>query len=494
MATHEGNIDGIEAIEDGQDGNEANPRNNGEHDHVEGDGLEGGDGQHDENPGEDTEGEALRMLANMPENIKEAARLWGPQEFIQALSEGVELKKKRQRAKQNGDHSTEGEDTNPRRKAPSTTSEVEFGERSVPISEVLKIMREERRAERASCENQSRRSAIPPRPQTYDGLASGELFIEEFIFYIENSGPGNPHPSDFTNSFAAFLTDRAKIWYKRLSSKDQHNWDILLPLFRTDFVDHFREEARDAYKHRRQGAGETVEAYSNEMDRLLSTAGLPREEMLDVYITNLRSAIRRHVKSFSPKSIREAERLALEKEADIKESHIYFSPSDGPSADAEDHVLQRLLDRINSLATESVSPPQEPKKPSPSLEEDVLSKIMAKLQILQQKGKPAPRKHTVASLAAGAAAPSKRKNKGSKKKKGTAPQESTTDTGNQESTPTAAPVYPQMPYSYFPGPMMPPFQGPAFYPYPPPGYGNQVPRQTQNLSQAPASHSQNQGN
>lgn len=518
MATNKGNVDRIEEQE--QEENEGNREAN----HHEGDvGSQHGDGdvdsQHeDDNPARGNGGEPEEtldmMLAAMPDNVKKAAREWEPKEFIEALSEAVEIKKAKKLSKAAQGSSSiedteEPQPTNPpttrnsRRRKSSTGSELhgcDLKERTVPVSEVLKIMREERRAERASCELQSRRSAIPPRPHTFDGLTSGEHFLEEFVFYIENSGPGTPHQTDYTNSFAAFLTDRAKIWYKRLSSSDQHNWGTLAKLFREDFVDHFREEAKEAYKHRCQGSGETVESYSNDMDRLLSNAGLSKDDMLEVYIANLKSALRRHVRKQRPANIREAERLAREKEADIKESLHYFSPAEDTPADSEDQMLNRLLERVQALTSAQTTTKQEVRKTPKELEDDLISKLLEKIQLVQSKGKPASRKPTLAALSTVKAAGGKRKGAKARKKKNTAQEEDETPQHHVEAAAPPVPSvntpgYPPMQFPFYPGPMMPhmpQFQGQAFFPYPPPGYGHQAPMQNQvhHKSTTP----QNQGN
>lgn len=489
MATKEGNM-GEEIVADvhGPNGEEP-PHHDGRH--QEGNGHDGEDSTGEDHV-EDTHAEAIEMMAAMPEHIKEAARTWSPEEFIEALSEGVELK----RARKNGKGKS-------KQASIEVTPAVECKDpkdHGISVREVLKLMKEERRAERAACETQARRSAIPPRPPTFDGLSSGEHFIEEFSFYIENSGPGNPHPTDFTNSFAAFLTDRAKIWYKRLKASEQHNWDVLLSLFKTDFVEHFREEAKDAYKHRCQGSSETVESYSNDMDRLLSAAAIPKEEMVTIYVANLKSAIRRHVKSGKPTNIREAERLAREKEADIKESMQYFSPTDAAGTEAEDHVLQRLLDRVQSLTSSPLEPPPPPKPAPKEIEEELLCKLLEKIQLLQNKGKTPARKHTVASLSAVKPNAGRRAKSKAQKKREQAQNVMTPATTAQDAAPTAsqpapAPVYHPMHYPYFSAPMMPPMPqlaGQNYFPFPPPGYGSQVQAPTQPTPQNPAS--QNQGN
>lgn len=511
MATKDGNVDRIEEDEHIEEGGNHIPAHRaGETDSHHGD----EESTHGDGDGEVRDETLDRMLAEMPENVKEAARTWEPQEFLEALSEAVELKKAKKLSKRGpGPSSIEDTDeTRPKtpvsdgktsKRKSSTSSEFNecgFKERVIPVTEVLKIMREERRAERASCELQARRSAIPPRPHCYDGLTSGEHFLEEFTFYIENSGPGKPHQSDFTNSFAAFLTDRAKIWYKRLPSSDQHNWGALVKTFRTDFVDHFREEAKHAYKHRCQGANESVESYSNDMDRLLSTASLPQEEMLAIYVANLRSAIRRHVKGGRPSNIREAERLAREKEADIKESLNYFPSSEETSSTSEDQMLNRLLDRVQALTSTSPASQPEVKKTPKELEEELLSKLLDKIQLIQSKGKPPAKKPTLASLSTGKSPAAKKKGAKARKKKELAQEMESSAQPQLDMAPAmpstaTAPVYQPLQYPYYPGPVLPPmpqFQGPAFYPYPPPGYGSQV--QPQSPAQPKPSVSFNQGN
>lgn len=508
MATNNGNLDRIEAdVHDGDGNNDGNregvvpppgSHHGDEDEHADGGSNHGnGGGESEEETDADTIG---KLLAEMPTRVRTAADKWGSKMFINALIRGVDLQYQELGEGKSTDTGAEKAEKNSKRRPSSSDSEFhgcDFKERTIPVTEVLKIMREERRAERASCENQARRSAIPPRPSSYDGLSSGEHFLEEFIFYIENSGPGTPHHTDFTNSFAAFLTDRAKIWYKRLPATDQHNWNTLLTLFKADFVEHFREEARDAYKHRCQGPSESVESYSNDMDRLLSAAGLSQEEMLAIYIANLRSAIRRHVRNSKPKNIREAERIAMEKEADIKESINYYPASEGTPTDSEDQLLNRLLDRVQTLTSNHPSPPPEPKKSTKEVEEALLSKLLAKIQALQPTGKqPAP-KNTLAQLSSVKPTSGKKKGAAARKKKAAAQEVNTPAQPAMETPPSPAqtPVYNPMPYPFYNGPMMPPmqpFQGPGFYPYPPPGYGSQVSTSNQAQSQSPMAH--NQGN
>jgi len=182
----------------------------------------------------------------------------------------------------------------------------------------------------------------------------------------------------------------------------------------------------------------------------------------------------------------------LEKEADIQESHGYYPQRDVQATEPEDGILQRLLDRVNSLSSEASScPPQEPKPSAKELEDRVLAKLVEKLHLLQPKAKPTPKKPTVASLSLAPANQGKRKGKGAKKGQGMAAQQQESAMQNQE-TPnsTLPPTFQQMHYPYFSGPMMPPFPAPSFYPYPPPGYGNQVPLG----NQPPAPQNQNQGN
>lgn len=378
----------------------------------------------------------------------------------------------------------------------SPDSVIDFtSSRVVPVTEVISLLRAERKAERESLELQFRRSAIPARPQMYDGNSSGAVFLEDFEYYIENGSSCRPKPSDFTNSFAAFLADRAKIWYRRLEMPQQHDWSTLKELFQKRFVEHFSDQAESAYKQRVQGHTESVESYSADMDRLLALAKISKPEMLNIFIANLAPALKTYVKSKNPASIGEAEKYARDKEADIRaslhygqdrfgSSNINISTSDSKNED--EGIYQRVLERIQALSTQNSTP--SPSKSVQEREDALFQRFLQ--QHSQQKGKGRQPKHTVAAVSM-ESQPQPTK---SKKKKGKSANGQQAAVQSSPAPPTA-PVFQQMPFPFYPGPVMHP--GQQYFSYPPPNHGQQTssPAPAQMVPvpvQAPVS--QNQGN
>lgn len=377
--------------------------------------------------------------------------------------------------------SNDGGSPTPPSAPPSLTggdTDCHYKTKSMPFRDVMDLLREERAlwdkmARKQQSDRPTRRHVLPPKPASYDGLTHGEVFLQDYISFIEDSTYDEAVNEDFVMSFPAFLTGRARAWYKRLNNDDKKDWSLLLDLFKERFISHFTNAARKSYKRRMQGEHESVAEYSLDMDELMTAACVNPEEMLVVYISNLRECLSEQVQRHNPKDVREAEKVALEIEASFLASATYTKTLlKHKSKPLDSQLAQRIADRLQSLEP---SNPQQVSDSSPDsdttdLEERLVSKV---LERLQKKGRPNPPRHTVASLDTeeGPNPPGK-KNKNKKKKKAEAAQAGpTTGPPVANNTPNAH-MFQPVPYPFYP-----PFPGPGMFPFPPP---TQQPKQSQN--------------
>ena len=229
-------------------------------------------------------------------------------------------------------------------------------------------------------DRQARRTAAPPKPAVYDGCSSGEVFLEDYIHYVRKSIPVKAYDSDYAASFSAFLTDRAKAWYRELSEPDQDHWPTLSTLFKARFVDYYAHERETAYKDRSQGEGETVADYSNAISRLMTAAKVDPAVKLHIYINNLKDGIGSQVREQQPKTLIEAETMAKKVESLFLASQAYSANNSVPtkskaaaaapgnSKDMEDRIVSKLVDRVlalggtkATLAAIAGEPPSQPK-------------------------------------------------------------------------------------------------------------------------------------
>lgn len=439
-------------------------------------------------------GNDVREPLDLPEDILEAVRDLSIEELRQRILRRPGPDRSSSSSPERGPPET------PARPPPNKSAddtECQFKQQSIPFREVMELLREERAiwdklAKKQSSERQPRRHVMPPKPAMYDGLSHGEVFLQDYISFVEDSSYDDPVNEDFVMSFPAFLTGRARAWYKRLPNEDKRDWSLLRDLFKERFIAQFQNIARNSYKRRMQGEHETVAQYSLDMDQLMSSACVPPDEMLSVYVANLRECLSEQVLRYTPKDVREAEKVATEIEASFLASALYVKPlmkpvKSSPSL-SDSKLIQKVVDRLQSLdpCPEDSSEASSPEETEAAREEAIISKILERLRPSNKKSSP---QHTIAALTPVEEAGVGKKSKSKKKKGQASPQlQQNTGTASKPTNPHF-PMFQPMPYPFFPGQVMQPFPGQGQFTFPPP-----LPPAAQQTMQQPPRAPQNQGN
>lgn len=414
---------------------------------------------------------------DLPEDIVEAVRGLSLEELRQRILRSPSpARRRRSEESPSVPHTPPG----PTPLSPREDTECHFKTKTVPFREVMDLLREERAiwdklAKKQAADRPTRRHVLPPKPASYDGLSHGEVFLQDYISFIEDSCYDEAVNEDYVMSLPAFLSGRARAWYKRLANDDKKDWEVLMGLFKERFITHFQNRARKSYKRRMQGEQESVAEYSLDMDELMTSACVPPDEMLSVYVANLRECLSEQVLKHNPKDVREAEKVAMEIEASFLASAIYVKPHMKTRQSHNDpKLVQRIVDRVQAIQPLAESSLQEisTSQEQSDHEEELVRKV---LERLQPKTNKAPPKASLAALSmdAGEAQPGK-KNKPRKKKKTAPSQPEGTPTPNAAPPNQNFPMFQPVPFQYFPQ-----FQGQNMFPFPPPTQPPVQPRATQ---------------
>ena len=227
------------------------------------------------------------------------------------------------------------------------------------------------------------RATVPP-PRTFGGMPDEDpvTFLSSFTGYAKYY-----HGEDenaFWALFPMYLVGRARSWHGKLSEDTKEHWQNLKDAFSEKYAISGDDTRRDTILERRQSEGETVAAFSKDIDSRLNRVAAGDAERRKVFIRGLLPHIRADVLSKTPTTFEEAERLAEESE--------------------RLHVL-REQDMIKTVlkvqAATAAKPTSAPPQPTPDTHEARLASIEHSLRMLSTRVSSQPSRASSSSSSVG---------------------------------------------------------------------------------------------